>query len=362
MKIARVASHAIDVGLREPFGIAGGAQAAAHNVLVSVTLDGGVVGWGEAAPFPAFNGETRELALAAVERARERVVGHDAREWRALAADLRAHVPESPSARCAIETAVIDALARSERIALYQLFGGGAATLETDCTITTGTVADALEAAARIAAEGFRTIKIKVGGRHLDEDEARVRAVLDATPAAVRVILDGNAGLASADDALRLARAAGERLALFEQPLAAADLDGARAVLRECGAPVAADEAVTTADDVHVLADAGACSVVNVKIMKSGIAEALHIVAAAHERGIGLMIGGLVETQLAMTVSACLAAGAGGFSFVDLDTPLWMIDPPLVGGAVWRGPKIELGGVRAGHGVVPAEDAKLTAT
>ena len=33
--------------------------------------------------------------------------------------------------------------------------------------------------------------------------------------------------------------------------------------------------------------------------------------------GLGLMIGGNVESILAMTVSACFAAGQGGFSFVD---------------------------------------------
>jgi hypothetical protein len=72
----------------------------------------------------------------------------------------------------------------------------------------------------------------------------------------------------------------------------------------------------------------------------------------------GRMIGGMVETGLAMTVSACLAAGQGGFGWVDLDTPMFLLGSPVVGGVVGGGedgsvlsPEIDVGGIRAGHGV-----------
>ena len=63
------------------------------------------------------------------------------------------------------------------------------------------------------------------------------------------------------------------------------------------------------------------------------------------------MIGGMVETRLAMSASACLAGGLGGFSFVDLDTPLFLAFDPFVGGFDMRGAELHLGQIRKGHGV-----------
>jgi hypothetical protein len=63
------------------------------------------------------------------------------------------------------------------------------------------------------------------------------------------------------------------------------------------------------------------------------------------------MVGGMVETELCMSTSACFAAGLGGFAFVDLDTPLFMQSRPLRGGYEQRGARLTLGSIQAGHGV-----------
>src|SRR5215208_6667920 len=93
----------LDIPLNAPFGIAGGAQDIARNLLVSLELADGTRGYGEAAPFPAFNGETQAVARAALETARLTVEGADAREWRLIAAKLRGAIGPVGSAQCAIE-------------------------------------------------------------------------------------------------------------------------------------------------------------------------------------------------------------------------------------------------------------------
>jgi L-alanine-DL-glutamate epimerase-like enolase superfamily enzyme len=93
--------------------------------------------------------------------------------------------------------------------------------------------------------------------------------------------------------------------------------------------------------------------VFNIKLMKTGIAESLAIAAIARAAGLDLMIGGMVESVLAMTTSACFAAGLGGFAFVDLDTPLFLADNPFDGGYVQTRDCLELSGIVAGHGVSP---------
>ncbi|MCX6954483.1 MAG: dipeptide epimerase, partial [Verrucomicrobia bacterium] len=141
--------------------------------------------------------------------------------------------------------------------------------------------------------------------------------------------------------------------ALLEQWLAKDDLAGARSLAEESGWLVAADETVTTAADARRVVAARSAGVINIKLMKGGLAEALDIVAVAKSAGLGLMIGGNVESILAMTVSACFAAGQGGFDFADLDTPLFLASNPFDGGYALDGGKISVAHVAAGHGVTP---------
>lgn len=347
--IVDVRAVAWDIALTEPFGIASGAQACANNVRIEVLLADGTVGLGEAAPFPAVSGETQALALQAIEDVRRVLLGEDARRWRHLAQRLRERIARVPSARAGLEAAVLDAFTRQARLPLSLFFGGAGAALRTDITIVTGDVPHARDAAARAAAQGFDTLKVKVGGVALEQDIARLLAIFAAAPAA-RVTLDANASLTAEQALALLAPLDRERVVLFEQPVAASDLTGMRQVREQGRIKVAADESARSASDVTALARHAAADVINIKIMKSGVAEACDMVAAARAAGLGLMIGGMVESPLAMVVSACLAAGHGGFEFVDLDTPLFMREIALQGW-VQHGPHIELGQIGAGHGI-----------
>lgn len=351
----------MDLPLKAPFGISRGELGAARNALATVELVDGTVGYGEAAPFPAYNGETQEAALAALRRSAVWLPGRDASDWRSVARDFLATEGAGfGSALCAIESALLDAWCRSEGVALWDFFGGQGTELETDMTVTTGTADEAAAAARAIRARGIRIIKVKVGGRGgIGLDLKRVASIADAAPGSP-LVLDGNAGL-SRSEASELARGIrflGVGPVLLEQWLAKDDLEGMRELGAETGWPVAADEAATTADDVRRIAAAGAAQVVNVKLMKAGISEALEVVAAAREARISLMIGGNVESILAMTVSACFAAGLGGFSHADLDTPMFLASNPFVGGFSLEGSRVSVGSIARGHGVSPAKEGR----
>ena len=70
------------------------------------------------------------------------------------------------------------------------------------------------------------------------------------------------------------------------------------------------------------------------------------------------MIGGMVETRLAMGFAAHFAAGHGNFEWIDLDTPLLMASDPVEGGYSVEGPRYNLSGIAAGHGgTLPAAGA-----
>lgn len=351
--IVRLDAKALDVDLLVPFGIASGAQPRANNVVVELMLADGTRGLGEAAPFPAVTGETQASTLAALDALRPLVVGADAAAWRAHASAWRDAAPGAKAARCALEVALLDAWTRRANVSMLAFFGGVERTLDTGMTVLTGDVDDARVAATEIVERGISTFKIKVGATEWTHDVERVLAVRDAARGG-RLLLDGNGGFA-ADDALRLVRELERRgvaIALFEQPVDTLDVDGMAAITRGCRVPVCADESVTTPADALALVRSGACSAFNIKLMKSGIADALAIAAIAKAAGFALMIGGMVETVLAMSASACFAAGLGGFAFVDLDTPMFLKSNPFSGGYAQRGATLDLTGIERGHGVV----------
>jgi len=363
-RIVSFSAEPLDIPLLEPFGISGGAQAAANNVLVGLELDDGSRGWGEAAPLPPYNGETQGQALAALKGARSWLEGWSGSDWRLLAREFRSRGGGAcGSAQCAFETALVDALARRAGVPLWRFLAHGDAAeraarpdaLETDMTVTTGSVAQAAASTRAIRDRGIRLIKVKIGGKEgAAHDLSRLKAIHEAAPDAP-LIIDGNAGV-SRDEARELVqglRKLGITPAVLEQWLAKGDHAGARELAELSGWPVAADESVTTAAEARAVVAERAAQVINIKLMKAGLAEALDIVAVAREAGLGLMIGGNVESILAMTTSACFAIGQGGFRYADLDTPLFLASNPFAGGYRLDGGRISVAHISSGHGVTP---------
>lgn len=356
-RIEAVDAFPLNVPLLRPFVIASGRLDRVENVAVRVRLSGGAVGWGEAPSLPPVTVEDQPTALAAVGEASEWLSGRDATAWRGIAAELGDRIPRFAAVRAGIEMAVLDALTRSLAVPLRVVFGGVSSSVVTDITIPICEPQEAQTLAAGYRERGFATIKTKVG-LDVDADIARLLAIRAGHPDCA-LVLDANEGY-SADEALRALaemRAAGVEPALFEQPVARDDWEGLGRVTSVGGVPVAADESCRSPQDALRIARGGLASVLNIKIAKCGVVAALEIAAIARAAGLGLMIGGMVETRIAMGFGAHFAAGHGDFDWIDLDTPLLMAEDPVAGGYSVEGPRYDLGGVEAGHGgtlAVPA--------
>lgn len=350
--VVSLEARPLDLPLREPFAVAGGAPDTARNVLVRLTLADGSVGIGEAAPFTTVSGETQESAIAAVAASRSLLIGQDARALRRLSLGLGELLAEEAAARSALEQALLDALLRHHHMPMWAYFGGHGTELDTDITITAGDRVHAGRAAAPAAGQGFGTLKVKVGASSPAEDAERLREIREAAPN-LPLVLDANGGY-SAEQALELLEllaAQGLRVSLFEQPVHRSDTLGLLAVARRSKVPICADESARTAADLRWLITSGAVQAVNLKIMKSGLFETVAMYHLARSAGLELMIGGMIESVLAMTVSAHLAAGLGGFSYVDLDTPLFIASHPFQGGFDQQGARLRVGHIASGHGV-----------
>ena len=91
------------------------------------------------------------------------------------------------------------------------------------------------------------------------------------------------------------------------------------------------------------------CHPLSVRPTSNGEASAL-----ARAKGIKLMMGEMVESELASCAAAQFAAGLGGFDFIDLDTPFFIKDSGLRRPAFLSSDGVySLSRVKAGVGVEP---------
>jgi L-Ala-D/L-Glu epimerase len=349
--IESVTVEPLNIPLLEPFTIATGSVSAASNVLITIKLQDGSVGYGESAPFPPSTGESQETALAAAHACAALLKGHDAAHWRVLSHLLHSVYYAQATVIAGMEMALLDALTRSYDIPLYVFFGAASSAVETDMSIPMVTPERGYELAKETVERGITTIKIKVGG-DVRDDVARVEAIRSGAPG-LGLTLDANQGY-TPNEALLCLEALDDRdirPLMLEQPVHKDDYEGLRYVTQHTTVPVAADESASSAAAVARLLAMGAVNVVNIKLMKTGIVEALDIAALCRTTHTPLMIGAMIESRLASSAAVHFAAGLGGFRYIDLDTPMLLAEDPFTGGYEQRRGIYDLSGIEAGLGI-----------
>ena len=288
--------------IRGRFAISRESRTEARVVVATLTAEGRT-GRGECVPYPRY-GESVEGVMADIEAMAPRLAEGLDRQT------LRAVMPAG-AARNAIDCALWDLEAKAAGLRAWVLAGLPAPEpAVTAATISVGEP-DVVGEEARKRA-GHPLLKVKLGDVAVVES---LTAVRENAPAA-RLIVDANEAWTPellADLGPELQRLGVE---MVEQPLPAGE-DAALADIR-CPVPLCADESCHGANGVAALADR--YRMVNIKLDKTGgLTEALAVRRAAEDAGLGVMIGCMVGTSLAMAPATLLTPHA---AFVDLDGPL----------------------------------------
>lgn len=310
--------------LNQPFRIASGQHDRLENILFTIELKDGTKGRGEAAVATHITGETVDRTLKNLKGTALWLEGRKAEDYPDISAQLHERLASNQSAVAAAEMAVFDALTRYLRIPLWRWWASAPQRLRTDITIVLSDLEETKARAKAFKKQGFRAFKIKIG-RDMDLDFVRVEAVAKIAPRA-QIILDANQGYSARQTLqfLKRLRKAGIAPDLIEQPVPKGDWEGLKKVTRESGVCVCADESASSLADAVRIIKEKAAGAINVKLMKTGLVHAVEISRLARAAGLKLMIGGMMESNLAMTASAHLAAGLGCFDFIDLDTPFFI--------------------------------------
>jgi L-alanine-DL-glutamate epimerase-like enolase superfamily enzyme len=292
--------------LASPFRISGFVFEEQDVILVELR-DGNHRGRGEASGV-YYLGDSADKMVAAIEAHRSTIeAGVDRTSLQRL-------LPPG-GARNAVDCALWELDASRNRMAVRELAGLRSLNpLVTTFTLGADDPAVMVEGARKY--NHALALKLKLTG-DLDLDIARVRAVRAARPG-VWMGVDANQGYTiDALDGL-MGELISAEVALVEQPLARgreADLQGFSSPI-----PIAADESALSLSDVPGLV--GRFSVVNIKLDKcGGLTEGLAMVRKARELGLGVMVGNMVGTSLAMAPGFIVGQLC---DIVDLDGPIFL--------------------------------------
>ena len=308
----------VTLRMAETFVISRGAADEAEVVLVELTHEG-VTGYGEATPIERYE-ESAESALAFVEEAAP-LLGDDPFALEAIDARLRER-PGEQAGKAAVDAALHDLCGKLAGLPVWKLLGLERAGPPTSWTIWLGDPDDMARRAEKVRGR-FKRLKLKLGGRD-GLDIERVRAVRGVTALPLMVDVNEAWSLDEALEALPQLRELG--VEYCEQPLPAGDPDGPE-LKRRSPIPIYVDE------DCHTLGDVPACAErahgLTVKLAKSGgIREGVRIAHAGRALGLGLMLGCMNESGLAVSAGAQIASL---FDHVDLDGNLLLAEDPWPG-------------------------------
>ena len=323
----------IEVPLVEPFRISLGVITHAISAVVKVETDEGVFGYGEGAPGVLITGENLAGTVESIRQYEKALIGTDPRDLEKVYWIMDRTAAHAPCGKTAVDIACYDILGKAAGLPVYKLLGGYSNQIETDITVGIDTPEVMAAKAARHIANGFNTIKTKVG-LGLTEDVARVKAIRDAVGEDVKIRIDANQAW-TAKEAVNIIHRLNEyNIELVEQPVKAHDLEGLEYVTKNSKVMIMADEACFNAKDALKLIQRRAVDLVNIKLMKcGGIREALKINAICETAGVQCMLGCMAEeTNLGVTAAASLGAATKNITRADLDATFGLSRLPFKGG------------------------------
>lgn len=321
MNISAISIFTADLPLTQPFQHASsGLIDRLLEVVVKIETEEGAIGYGEVrGNAPYVTGETQGRVIASLTEAlAPRLVALGPTSPAEIVRLMDRIVPGNTTAKAAVDIAVHDAAAKAAGIPVRQFLGGGErAQIRIHGTLP---FCPPDEAARRVTAyldQGLRTIKVRVGQRLFETDLARldaVRAALAEHSAGreARVAVDANQAW-TAKEAIRNLRSLEDRnLAWAEQPVPAHDVAGLMEVRDAVTAPIVADEACATPEDVLRLVEARAADAFHFKLCKAGgVRKLMAMVAIAEAAGLEYIIGQMDEGMLATAAGLhCAAASA----------------------------------------------------
>lgn len=346
MKINTIETFRAAVPLKKPFKTALRTVETAETLVVKVTCDNGIAGWGEAPPTVVITGDSLSSIESSIHHVlKPMLINKSLLNYEAIFQGIQSALIGNSSAKAAVDMALYDCLAQQCKLPLYQFLGGHKNEVETDYTVSVNGPEEMGEDAVSYVQQGFDVLKVKVGKDDILTDIERIREIRTRVGSKIKIRLDANQGWKPKDAiyAIRKMEALDLNIELVEQPVKAWDIEGLKQVTDAVDTPIMADESVFTPKQAFEVIKTRSADLINIKLMKSGgIYQAQIINQLAEVCGMECMVGSMIETKIGITAAAHFAASKKNITRFDFDAPLMMAKEIVEGGIRYSGRKITL--------------------
>lgn len=342
MKILQIHIYKLSIPM-VPFRIATGTMHHAQNLFIQIETDEGLTGVGECSAFPMIVGETQSTCFEMAKDFAACWKNKDALDIPMRMQELDNFTAFNSTVKSAFDMALYDLAAKKAGLPLYKYLAGEIKPLETDLTIGIGEPEEMVLKAVEFKKKGVRIIKIKLG-KNGNEDLRRVQMIRAAVGDSIRLRVDANQGWDFETAREVLVKMGPCDIEFCEQPMRQTNDFHLPELRKISPIKIMADESVFNHHDALRLIQADACDYVNIKFAKSGgIAEAIKINRVCADNNIPCMMGGMLESRLALTAFAHFALSQKNIQFYDMDTCLLGHQAdPVLGGVLYKGYFLEV--------------------
>ncbi|HJV20498.1 MAG TPA: dipeptide epimerase [Sediminibacterium sp.] len=326
-----------------PFTIATGTMHFAQNTFIRIHTNAGITGVGECSAFPMIVGETQATCFEMAKEFAALWEGKDPLNITARLQELDLFTARNYTAKSAFDLALYDIAAKNAGLPLYRFLGGEKKDIESDLTIGIDTPESMAAQAVEFVEKGVKVIKVKLG-KDPATDIERIRSIRAAIGNAAQLRIDANQGW-SYEGAVEALTGLGKfNIQFCEQPMRTWNDELLPQLCAQSPIPVMADESVYTHHDAERMIRNKACTYINIKFAKSGgIHEAIRINQVAEQGGIPCMMGGMLESRVALSAKVHFATAFSNVRFYDLDTCLiGHTEDPVTGGVTYEGMHLHL--------------------
>lgn len=330
MKISSVEYFRLDMPLAIPYTIAYETVSTTTNIILKLTTDKGLTGWGCAAPDRQVTGETAEDVITNIEEVIiGLLMGQSPFQISYFTHQLKQLCPKASSTLAMVDIALYDLLARKAKLPLYQLLGGFRDKITTSITIGILPLAATVEQTGYYLKKGFTIIKVK-GGIHLENDIEKIMKMREKHGHDFLLRYDANQGYTPEEAIEFINRTKDAKIEILEQPTKRYKEAELGEVTRNTDVPVMADESIKTLKDAFRLTSNDLIDMVNIKIMKvGGILESQHINSVAKAAGMEVMVGCIDECALGISAGLHFALSRPNIEYADLDGHLDLLEDPF---------------------------------
>lgn len=361
--VERIETLLVDLPTIRPHKLSVATMNGQTLMLVRVYCSDGVVGLGEGTTIGglAYGGESPESMKLAIDTYfAPLMIGQDASRVQSLMARIEKMIRDNRFAKCAIETALLDAHGKRLGLPVSELLGGRRRDrLSVAWTLASGnTATDIAEAESMLERRRHKVFKLKIGARAVREDVAHVAQIKRALGDQAAVRVDVNMAWSETDAAWGMAALADAGCELVEQPVASAA--ALARLVRRFPVALMADESLTGPGSAFELARIQGADVFAVKIEQSGgLYAAQRVAAIADAAGIGLYGGTMLEGAVGTIASAQVFATFANLQWgTELFGPLLLTEEILQEPLVYRDFELE---IPTGPGLgIALDEARVT--